>query len=84
MIDLLVNPASSSNFARIDNGEINDLLAQIETDTNIAQNYQYYEGLQYLIHYKYYYHISLIYDKLDFIHAKSLKCVPYNYMSRFY
>jgi ABC-type transport system substrate-binding protein len=84
MIDPLVNPASSSNFARIDNVEINALLAITAAETNTAQRYLYYERLQYLIIDKYAYHMPLEYDKLYFVHAESMKGFPYNSMRNLY
>jgi ABC-type transport system substrate-binding protein len=84
MIEPLVNPISSSNLAKINHTEINDVLtkATIETDTN--QRIKYYKKLQYLIIEKYVCHMPLEYDKIYFAHATSLKGFPYNCMRSLY
>ncbi|MFW9969002.1 MAG: ABC transporter substrate-binding protein [Candidatus Odinarchaeota archaeon] len=84
MIDPLVNPASESNYGKINNTEINTILAITQAETDTSQRYEYYKKLQYLIHDKYYYHIPLFYNKVDFVHAKSLKGFPYNCMRILY
>ena len=84
MIDPLVNPASSSNFARIDNPEINTYLALAASETDTATRYGYYMKLQYLIMDKYSYHMGIQFDKLYHVHAATLKGVPYNTMRNLY
>ncbi len=84
MIDPLVNPASSSNFARIDNPEINALLDLTVAETDTAQRYKYYKKLQYLVIDKFTYHMPLMYDTFYYVHTYSLKGFPYNCMRRLY
>ncbi len=84
MINPLVNPASSTNFGKINNSEINSLLTITLAEANTIQRYDHYKKLQYLIHDKYYYHMPLFYDKLYFVHAENLKGFPYNPMSNLY
>jgi len=84
MIDPLVNPASSSNFARINNPQINMYLDLAASETDTETRYGYYMKLQYLIMDKYRYHMGLEYDKLYFVHAASLKGFPYNTMRNLY
>jgi len=84
MIDPLVNPASSSNFARINNPQINMYLSLAAAETDTATRYSYYEKLQYLIMDKYQYHMGVEYDKLYFVHANTLKNFPYNTMRNLY
>ena len=84
MIDPLVNPASSSNFARIDNAEINTYLILAAGETDTATRYGYYRKLQYLIMDKYAYHMGIQFDKLYHVHAATLKGVPYNTMRNLY
>jgi ABC-type transport system substrate-binding protein len=84
MIDPLVNPTSSSNFAQINNGEINTLLAKTNAETTTMQRYSYYEKLQSLVIDKYFYHMPLFYDKIYFVHAASLKGFPYDVMQDLY
>ncbi len=84
MIDPLVNPESDSNFANIDNPEINALLDLTMAETDTVQRYEYYKKLQYLIIDKYAYHMPLMYDKLYHVHASSLQGFPYNCMRKLY
>ncbi|MFX1377877.1 MAG: ABC transporter substrate-binding protein [Promethearchaeota archaeon] len=84
MIDPLVNPASSSNFARINNPQVNIYLALAAAETDTATRYSYYEKLQYLIMDKYQFHMGLQYDLLYHVHAATLKGVPYNTMRNLY
>ncbi len=81
IIDPLVNPNSESNYALIDNPEINAILAQSKSESITTQRYNYFKKLQYLIHDKYYYHLPLFYDKLYHVQSSFLKGVPYNSMS---
>ncbi len=83
-IDSLINPESSLDIHKIDNAEINALLATTIAETDTFKRYEYYEKLQYLIHDKYYYHMPLFYDKLYYVHAASLKGFPYNCMRNLY
>jgi ABC-type transport system substrate-binding protein len=83
-IEPLVNPASDDNLARINNHEINSLLAKTIAETDTQLRNRYYKRLQYLIIDKYAYHMPLEYDKTYFIHAKSLKGFPYNCMRSLY
>ncbi len=80
MINPLVNPESTSNFGKINNTEINTLLALATTETDTAQRYKYYKKLQYLVIDKYAYHLPLMYDKLYYVHASNLKGIHYNCM----
>ncbi len=84
MINPLVNPASSINIGKINNSEINFLLTTTLAETDASQRYEYYKRLQYLIHDKYYYHMPLFYDKISYVHAKTLKGFPYNCMGSLY
>ncbi len=84
MIEPLINPESTSNFGKINNTELNVLLAQATIEIYTPQRYQYYKKLQYLIHDKYYYHMPLFYDKIYFVHAENLKGFPYNPMRMLY
>jgi ABC-type transport system substrate-binding protein len=84
MIDPLVNPSSSSNYAKINNTEINILLAKTIAETDTQLRIKYYKKLQYLIIDKYTYHMPLQYYKDYSIHATSLKGVPYNCMRSLY
>ena len=78
MIDPLVNPGSTANYAQADIPEINDYLALASAETDEAQRYLYYEKLQSLIHDKYFIHMPLDYNLLYVVHAESLKGFPYN------
>ena len=78
MIDPLVNPGSTANYAQVDIAEINAYLALAAAETNEAQRYLYYEKLQYLIHDKYYIHMPLEYNLLYVVHTENLKDFPYN------
>ncbi len=80
MIDPFVNPESASNFGQINNTEINALLALTAAETDTAQRNKYYKKLQYLVIDKYAYHLPLMYDKLYYVHATTLKGIPYNCM----
>jgi ABC-type transport system substrate-binding protein len=80
MIDPLFNPESSFNIYGVNNAEINDILLQSKAETDTFQRYEYYKKLQYLIHDKYFFHMSLFYDKIYHIHASFLKGVLYNSM----
>jgi ABC-type transport system substrate-binding protein len=80
MIDPLFNPESSFNIYSVNNAEINDTLLQSKAETDTFQRYEYYKKLQYLIHDKYYFHIPLFYDKIQFVHSVYLKNFPYNSM----
>ncbi|MFX0007867.1 MAG: ABC transporter substrate-binding protein [Promethearchaeota archaeon] len=84
MINPLVNPASASNFGKINNSEINSLLTTVLAETDTHQRYELYKKLQYLVHDKYYYEIPLYYDKRYFVHTETLKGFPYNPMSSQY
>ncbi len=84
MIDPLVNPASDSNFANIDNPEINALLKKTVVEIDMIQREQYYKKLQYLIIDKYAYHMPLQFDKLYYVHTATLKGFPYNPMRMLY
>ncbi|MFW9819869.1 MAG: ABC transporter substrate-binding protein [Candidatus Thorarchaeota archaeon] len=84
MIDPLVNPASSSNFARINDAHLNDLLATTAAETDTATRYQYYKQLQGYIHDVRFFHMPLTYDKLYHVHAETLKGFPYNSMRNLY
>ena len=84
MIDPVVNPALQSNYAQINDDEINTLLAITEAETDTATRYQYYKRLQSLIIDKNFYHMPLYYNKLYHVHAANLKSVPYNCMRFFY
>ncbi|MFW9820202.1 MAG: ABC transporter substrate-binding protein [Candidatus Thorarchaeota archaeon] len=78
MIDPLVNPASDSNFARINDPHLNNLLAITAAETNTAARYALYKQIQgYIIDVKIF-HMPLQYDKLYFVHAATLKGFPYN------
>jgi ABC-type transport system substrate-binding protein len=83
-IDSLINPEFSPDVHKVDNTEINNLLADCLTETDILQRYHYYEKLQYLIHDKYYYHMPLFYDKIHFVHSETLRGFPYNPMQMLY
>ena len=78
MIDPLVNPGSTANYAQADIPEINAYLALASAETNETQRYLYYEKLQSLIHDKYFIHMPLEYNLLYVVHAESLKGFPYN------
>jgi ABC-type transport system substrate-binding protein len=80
MIDPLVNTASHHNYARINDPQINLLLDAALSETNTVTRYQIYKRLQSIIIDKRSYHMPLMYDKLYFVHATSLKGVPYNSM----
>ncbi|MFW9818789.1 MAG: ABC transporter substrate-binding protein [Candidatus Thorarchaeota archaeon] len=84
MIEPLVNPLSSENYARINNTEINAVLTKAIIETDTDQRIKYYKKLQYLIIDKYACHMPLEFDKLYYIHAKSLKGFPYNCMKSLY
>jgi ABC-type transport system substrate-binding protein len=78
MIDPLVNPASASNFARINDAHLNNLLAVTAAETNTAARYALYKQIQgYIIDVRAF-HMPLQYDKLYFVHAATLKGFPYN------
>jgi len=78
MIDPLVNPASDSNFARINITEITENLDKAAKETDTEKRYELYEYLQYLIIDKYTVHMPTEYDFLHAVNAKSLKGIPYN------
>jgi ABC-type transport system substrate-binding protein len=84
MIEPLVNNESASNFARINDPHIQDLLSQTMAETNTAARYLLYQRLQGYIIDVQYYHMPLMYDKLYHVHASSLKDVPYNCMRNYY
>ncbi len=84
MIDPLVNNASDSNFAQINDPYLQDLLAQTAAETNTAARYLLYEKLQGYIIDVQAYHMPLEYDKLYHVHAESLKAYPYNSMRNLY
>ena len=84
ILDSIVDPASTLNILKINNTEINTLLATTVAETSTATRYEYYKKLQYLIHDKYYYHMPLFYDKLYYVHAATLKGFPYNCMRNLY
>jgi ABC-type transport system substrate-binding protein len=84
MIDPLVNPISSSNFARINNPQINSLLAAALAETNTSERYLIYEKLQSIIIDKEFYHMPMEYDKVSFVHVATLKGIPYNSLRNLY
>jgi ABC-type transport system substrate-binding protein len=84
MIDPLVNPASDSNFARINDPHLNNLLAITASETNTVARYALYKQIQGYIHDVRFFHMPLEYDKLYFVHAESLKGFPYNSMRNLY
>jgi len=59
MIDPLVNPASASNFAQINDDTINALLDLAIAETDTATRYQYYKRLQSIIIDREFYHMPL-------------------------
>ncbi len=84
MIDPLVNNESASNFARINDLHIQNLLEQTIAETNTAARHILYKRLQgYIIDVQYYY-MPLEYDKVLFVHAPNLKGFPYNCMKFLY
>ncbi|MFX0007148.1 MAG: ABC transporter substrate-binding protein [Promethearchaeota archaeon] len=84
MIDPLVNNASSSNMARINDHHLQNLLAKTAAETDTATRYAYYEQLQGYIIDVQFYHMPLMYDKLYHVHAATLKNFPYNTMRNLY
>ncbi|MFW9818787.1 MAG: ABC transporter substrate-binding protein [Candidatus Thorarchaeota archaeon] len=84
MIDPLANPASSDNYARINDPRVNDLLAAAISENNTAQRYNIYMRLQSIIIDREFYHMPLFYDKIYFVHATTLKGFPYNCMRSLY
>jgi ABC-type transport system substrate-binding protein len=84
MIDPLVNNASASNFARINDPHLQDLLAKTAAETDTATRYALYQQLQGYIIDVQAYHMPLEYDKLYFVHAATLKGFPYNSMRNLY
>ncbi len=84
MIEPLVNNASATNYARINDPHIQNLLEQTIAETNTVARHILYKRLQgYIIDIQYY-HMPLQYDTLSFIHSKYLKGVPYNCMEYAY
>ncbi|MFW9819474.1 MAG: ABC transporter substrate-binding protein [Candidatus Thorarchaeota archaeon] len=84
LIDPLVNNESASNFARINDPHIQNLLEQTIAETNTAARHILYKRLQgYIIDVQYYY-MPLEYDKIWFVHAPNLKGFPYNCMKFLY
>ncbi len=84
MIDPLVNNASDSNFAQINDPYLQSLLEQTAAETNTAARHLLYKRLQGYIIDVQSYHMPLQYDKLYFVHAESLKGFPYNCMRYLY
>ncbi|MFX0005947.1 MAG: ABC transporter substrate-binding protein [Promethearchaeota archaeon] len=84
MIDPLVNNASASNFARINDPHLQDLLEQTVAETNTTARYILYQRLQGYIIDVQYYHMPLEYDKIYFTHVANLKGFPYNCMRNLY
>ncbi|MFW9971664.1 MAG: ABC transporter substrate-binding protein [Candidatus Odinarchaeota archaeon] len=78
MIDPLVNIASDSNFAQINDPYLQNLLDITAAETDTATRYALYKQLQGYIIDVQFYHMPLQYDKLYFVHAASLKGFPYN------
>ncbi|MFX0021926.1 MAG: hypothetical protein ACFE9S_06340, partial [Candidatus Hermodarchaeota archaeon] len=84
MIDPLVNNASDSNFAKINDPYLQDLLAQTAAETNTTARFLLYQKLQGYIIDVQAYHMPLQYDKIFFIHSSNLKGFPYNCMDFLY
>ena len=84
MINPLVNNASDSNFAQINDPYLQHLLELTAAETDTATRYAYYEQLQGYIIDVQFYHMPLQYDKLYFVHAATLKGFPYNSMRNWY
>ena len=84
MIDPLVNNASASNFAQINDPYLQALLATTAAETDALTRYAYYEQLQGYIIDMQYYHMPLMYDKLYHVHAATMKGFPYNSMRNLY
>ncbi|MHA2039779.1 MAG: ABC transporter substrate-binding protein [Promethearchaeota archaeon] len=78
MIDPLVNPDSSANYAQVDEAEVTATLALARAETDELARYALYELLQYLVIEKYVLQMPLEYNLLYIVHAKSLKGFPYN------
>ncbi|MFX1430675.1 MAG: ABC transporter substrate-binding protein [Promethearchaeota archaeon] len=84
IIDPLVNPSSSNNYARINNSLINALLASAVAETNTSQRYMIYKTLQSVIIDREFYHMPLEYSRFFFAHVNSLKGFPYNKVNKLY
>ncbi len=84
MIDPLVNNASDSNFAKINDPYLQSLLAQTAAETNATARYLLYKKLQGYIIDVQSYHMPLQHDIIYFIHIKTLKGFPYNCMRYLY
>ena len=84
MIDPLVNNASNSNFANINDPYLQSLLEQTTAETNTPARYLLYQKLQGYIIDVQAYHMPLEYDKLYFVHSEALKEFPYNSMNNLY
>jgi ABC-type transport system substrate-binding protein len=84
MIDPLVNEASSSNFAQIQDPTLQAFLEATAAETDTLTRYDMYEWLQWYIHDVQYYHMPLEYDKLYHVHAANMKGFPYNSMRNLY
>ena len=78
IINPLVNPKMTANFAQVDIPEINTYLALANAEPDERTRYGYYEHLQYLIHDKYFIQMPLDYDLLHVVHTEALKDFPYN------
>ncbi|MFW9972073.1 MAG: ABC transporter substrate-binding protein [Candidatus Odinarchaeota archaeon] len=84
MIDPLVNNFSDSNFAQINDLYLQNLLEKTAGETNTTARYLLYQQLQGYIIDVQSYHMPLMYDKIYFVHAKTLKGFPYNCMKSLY
>lgn len=78
MIDPLVNPISSANWAQADYPDIVAALADAESETNQFLRLDIYRHLQSLIHDKYFIHMPMWHYLLYIVTAESLKGFPYN------
>ena len=78
MIDPLVNPISSANWAQANYTDINAELAAAESETNQFLRLDIYRHLQSLIHDKYFIHMPMWHYLLYIVTAESLKGFPYN------
>ncbi len=84
MIEPLVNNESASNYARINDPHIQNLLEQCISESNTAARHFLYKRLQGYVIDVQYYHMPLQYNKLYFVHIRNLKGIPYNCMRFLY
>ncbi|MFW9972074.1 MAG: ABC transporter substrate-binding protein [Candidatus Odinarchaeota archaeon] len=84
MIEPLVNNESASNYARINDPHVQNLLEHCITETNTTARNILYKRLQGYVIDVQYYHMPLQYEKRYFMHIINLKGVPYNCMGYLY